>query len=289
MSFTIRLIEATDIPNVVAVINHSSRGLSFELRLDPRKFLALSSFWNFSYEHSYIGFLAREPAGVVINSVNLEDRKSYSYYWGVLPQFRGTGIGLRLATTYLNQAAREGFSSAHAEAASDSPNVIYRRLGFEIAQVAMEMECPKSRLGDSQKLNEPLRRMGLNEFLEHSAKLRKEPLCWIQRPSSLCNAARFLAFASCGNASAAYQVGSDEPVIIDFQFDPADKPSALALITHLVSDASPQRWKISSVPADSALHALLLELGFVVTKRATCLTLDLDRRRARALPHPSSG
>jgi len=44
MRFTIKLIEAADISDVIAVINESSRGLSFELRLDRTKFLALSSF-----------------------------------------------------------------------------------------------------------------------------------------------------------------------------------------------------------------------------------------------------
>src|SRR5215469_13404367 len=103
MRFTIKLIEAADISDVIAVINESSRGLSFELRLDRTKFLALSSFWNFSYRHSYIAFIGGELAGVVINAVDPEGRESYSYYWGVTPRFRGTGLGLKLAKTYLNQ------------------------------------------------------------------------------------------------------------------------------------------------------------------------------------------
>jgi hypothetical protein len=284
MSFAIRLIQTTDIANVVALINESSLGLSFELRLDRTKFLALSSFWNFSYRHSYIAFMAQEPAGVVINSVDLEGRESYSYYWGVMPRFRGTGLGLNLAKAYLSQVAREGFSATYAEASSDSPNAIYQRLGFNIAQFAVEMECPNFGLEDKQQLSEyTVRHMELNEFLQESTGLRKEPLCWIQRPNALRNAARFLRFASCGSASAAYQAGSEETVVIDFQFDPADTPAAQTLITYLASKAFPRPCKISSIRTDSPLHTLLLKCRFIPTRRATCLTLDLDRWRARAL------
>jgi len=225
----------------------------------------------------------------VINSVDPEARESYSYYWGVLPQFRGTHLAIRLATTYLDQVAREDFSSTQAEAASDSPNSIYQRLGFDVAQVAIEMEWPSFGAESGQQLSEPpVRRVELEEFLQHSAGLRKKPLCWVQRPNTLRNAARFLRFACCDTASAAYQVGSDENVIIDLQFDPADQRAATALITHLASEAFPRRCKISSVQENSTLHRLLLELGFITTKEATCLLLDLDRWRARALRRASS-
>jgi hypothetical protein len=290
MPFAIRLIETADIPNAVAVINKSSRGHSFELQLDGTKFLALSSFWNFSYRHSYIAFTDQgEPAGVVVNSVDPDTRETYSYYWGVMPQFRGTHLGIRLATTYLDQVARDDFSTAHAEASADSPNAIYRRLGFDVAQVAIEMECPGSGFEDGRPLSElPVRRLELNEFLHASAGFRKQPLCWIQRPGSLRNAARFLRFVCCDTASAACRVGPDETMIIDLQFDPADKRAATALISYLVCEAIPHGCKISSIQTNSALHTLLLELGFVVVKRATCLTLDLDRWRARTLKGASS-
>jgi hypothetical protein len=284
MRFAIRLIETADIPNVVDVINESSRDLSFELRLDPAKFLALSSFWNFSYRHSYLGFMAQQPVGVVINSVDPEGQESYSYYWGVTPRFHGTGLGIKLATTYLDQVAREAFSKAYAEASSDSPNAIYKRLGFDVAQIAMEMECRSAK-----RISETaIRQIDLNEFLQNTSGLRKQPLCWIQRASSLRNAARFLRFASCGSAWAAYHVGSDEAVIVDLQFNPANRPAALALINNLASDALPRPCKISNVQANGALHAILLELGFVVTRQATCLALDLDRWRARARKRASS-
>jgi hypothetical protein len=141
----------------------------------------------------------------------------------------------------------------------------------------------------AKPISEPaIRQIDLNEFLQNTSELRKQPLCWIQRPSSLRKAARFLRFASCGTASAAYHVGSDEAVIVDLQFDPADRPGVVALINKLASDAFPRLCKISNVQANSALQAILLELGFLVTRQATCLALDLDRWRARALRRASS-
>src|SRR5262245_15684667 len=106
MDYSLRPLLPADIADVANIMNESSRGHMFPFRLDPMQYLFLSNFWQVSYDHSYIGFVGSQPAGVVLNCVDRPANESYSFYWGVIPECRGRRLSMALVHQYLGQVRR---------------------------------------------------------------------------------------------------------------------------------------------------------------------------------------
>src|SRR4051794_27055368 len=128
MPSSVRPIGLADIPAVASIMNDSSRGHGFEFRVQPIDFLFLSSLWQFSYRHSYLGLIDSEPVGVVLNCLDAASREAYSFYWGVVPSRRGRPVSMALVHKYLDQLRQEGYLRTHLDASLSSPLAIYERL-----------------------------------------------------------------------------------------------------------------------------------------------------------------
>ena len=91
MPSDLRTIRTENLEDLLHVVRVSSAGFVFQLDVDLFKFLALSRFMNFSYEHSFLSYVDGQPAGVLLNAVEPTEHEAFSYYWGVLPesQLRG--------------------------------------------------------------------------------------------------------------------------------------------------------------------------------------------------------
>src|SRR4030095_10369642 len=100
MPSDLRTINAANLDDLIHVIKGSSSGFVFQFDLDFFNFLALSRFWNFSYEHSFLSYADNQPAGDLINCVNPAEHDAFSFYWGVLPQFRGRRIAMSIVDAY---------------------------------------------------------------------------------------------------------------------------------------------------------------------------------------------
>src|ERR1700749_1734937 len=96
MSAVPRRIDLENLPDAIHLMNESSRGMSFEYQLDTFSFLSLSRYWNFSYEHSRIGYVEGEPAVLILNCVDPSAQEAFTFYWGALPKFRSRRISLPL-------------------------------------------------------------------------------------------------------------------------------------------------------------------------------------------------
>ena len=284
MRFLIKRTSTQDIDGIVAVINESSHGFSFQFRVDRTTFLALSRFWNFSYQHSYIGYHDSQAGGVIINSVDHGAREGYSFYWGVLPQFRRGGLGLALYNAYLDQAAGEGFASTYGDTSLDSPHSIFRRLGYETQQELVQMRgsVPSSYFSQQDSNEPPVRGIHPEEFFEALGRSQSSRHCWMQRPRALRKAAPFLRFVKSGNTYAAYLPYPQGSMVMDCIWDhPAERP-VLALLSHIATHSGGGLCQFFAVPVRSALHGLLTELGFTVTNRSEAMVLDLQHWRGQS-------
>jgi hypothetical protein len=272
----IKLIGPTDLPEIPQLVNNSSQVHSFAFDINVGSFLALSSYWDFSYQHSYIAYIGSQPAGLLISAVDRAARECYSFYWGVLPEFRGTPLALRLGFKFLNQTVHEGFLYSYADVGADSPLSIYDRLGYrKVADIHYMASDGPAEHEVIRSGRIALAWLTADQFLTETNSLSEAAICWAQRPEALRRAARVVRFVKYGTAYAAIECQSTMTRVIRFHFRSDDRDSAEALIAHLKRPPFPCSLHMCHVAPGSELHSLVTDLGFRNTRRGAALRLDL--------------
>src|SRR5581483_2393782 len=275
MSFSVRPISPADIGAAAAMMNESSRGHGFEFRLQPIEFLFLSNLWQFSYRHSYLGWIDSEPAGVVLNCVDSANREAYSFYWGVTPRFRGKPVSMALVHTYLKQARQEGLRRTYLDCDLSGPAVIYERLGFKPTMEVTQYETDTPDVPDAAPgLVAPVE---LEEIRCDPGRL-VTPIHWTRRPNFLEHSAPYLQALGYRdeNGLTAYAVltsRSGHTLVLDLQCDRSAAGGA-AIVRYLVDHHYPTPYRFSYVPESGSASHLLQEAGFHVTKRSVCMALE---------------
>jgi len=271
------------------VMNQSSDGHLFQFRLTPIEFLGLSSFWNFSYAHSRLARVNGHAAGVVLNAVDASDGEAWSFYWGVVPEFRGSTISLRLVANYLNQIAREGFRRTWADISDDSPVSIYERLGFEQRGERIEMERSQAITKPvGNQGSEVIRAVSAEEALQAITKLPASEGHWAQRPATLRSMAPQLQFVACFGKSdidalAACSVRQGGTAIMGIRSLP-DCPSSLAALIHyLACGGLPPPVRFSFVSPAGPAYEILRQAEFTVNQRFRSLALEMSTWRTKRL------
>jgi hypothetical protein len=276
VNVVIKLIGPADLPHIPQLVNKSSKDHSFAFDINLGSFLALSSYWDFSYQHSYIAYIGNEAVGVLLSVVDTAARESYSFYWGVLPQYRGTPLALRMGFKFLRQAVREGFLYSHADVASDSPLTIYHRLGYrKVAEIDyMASDGPlKYEVLPSNSVQ--LEWLPADQFLDKTHSVHEPAISWAQRPEALRRAARVLQFVRHGTAYAAIERQSHMTRVMRFHFRPDDVHSAAGLLARLKHPPFPVPLHVCHVLPGSELRTLLTDLGFANARKGQALRLDL--------------
>jgi hypothetical protein len=276
MNYSLRRISPADIPDVANIMNESSRGHMFQFRLDPMQYLFWSNFWQFSYDHSYIGFVDSQPAGVVLNCIDRAGNESYSFYWGVVPECRGRRLSMALVHKYLGQVRQEGYQRAHLDCTFSSPTPIYRRLGFLPTMDVVQLET-------TQPVLEPVpvrdvREVALEDILSDPNR-RTHPIHWTRRPHFLRNSARYLHSIACFGekgmeAYAVVTCRSGHTQVLDLQCHQSAE-AGRAILGYLLDRQYPPPFIFSFVPMETPAYNLLVECGFHATKSFTSMTLDL--------------
>jgi hypothetical protein len=263
-------------------MNESSDGFSFQFHLDTIRFLTISSFWSFSYDHSYIAFHDARPAGVVIDTVDRDEREAFTFYWGVNQPFRKTTLGFKLLMTYLDQVAREGFHRNYGNISPDSPRTLYERIGCEVKRETLQMESAEAYNDNDQYTRDPrIEEIRLEDFLADRGGVQDEPATWSLRPNSIRTASRWLRFVKFNDIRAAYYPHSTGSVVIDLKGRDLNKEHVSALLGQIALSSNNKRCTLSYVLSASPLAAILTELGYKAAKRATSIVLDLQRWQTR--------
>jgi len=277
MSSDIRLLALENVEEAIGVINGSSRGCSFQFNLDLARFLAHARFWNFSYRHSYVGYVNGAPAGVLVNSVDPEERQAYSFYWGVLEGFRRRRLSLELVHTYLDQLRLEGYLRTHCETSRDSPVGIFPKLGYQARGHLLELEAARPDPGP-QAVEIEVRRLDPGELEAGRAPAERH---WTSRSAFLHHAAPMLEILG------AYRDGklvgyavvtcwTGHTVLLDLEAADASRLSARKLIRYLVENDYPSPYTACMVRPASPAHDRLEAAGFRNTKTFTWWILELQ-------------
>lgn len=272
MATDFRPLGIDNLEHAAHIMNGSSRGRSFEFNLDVTQFLALARFWSFSYGHSYVGYLHGEPAGIVLNSVDADAREGYSFYWGVLPEFRNRPFSLRLARYYLDQAGREGYRQTSADVSHDSPHSIYARLGYRPALEWLELRTHEPAPAAAREGYEFRYISGIDAPVTRAARH------WTQRAYFRRQAESFLECVGAfrGDRMEAYILATRWPgytMILDYALPAPAGDAGSALIRYLLETGYPRPMIAAYVRDGSREHASLLAMGFQSPRRFSMLTL----------------
>jgi len=278
MATELRNIGAPDLPAVIRILNESSAGYSFQFRLDPMKYLLLSRFWNFSYETSYLACAGPEPAGVVLNCVDPAGSEAYSFYWGVLPEFRKRRLSMELARKYLAEVKRQGLRTTYADSSADSPLDIYLKLGYReqhrLTHLRAGAISPAAPDEDAK-----IEKLEVAALLSELPLFPPAPRSWVSRRSFLQSAAPFLEVIGLRHgqrldAWIALTRWTGETTIIALDFYEGAENSARRLLSHLSSYPAP--YAASHVVNGSRADRLLRSCGFVPNLEWISIALDLQ-------------
>jgi hypothetical protein len=278
MSADLRTINLQNLPDVIRLMNESSRGMSFEWNLDLLSFMAFLRYWDFSYEHSLIGYVENEPAALIINCANPESHEAYTVYWGALPKFRTQRISLILFNACCKKLRDDGYFMLHGVSVPDRPVRRYRFIQAqpELSLVDMEAELPNLPAPDP---NLEVREINV-DALSQFPLTAGEPFHWSQRLAFLRNVAPFQQFlgAFSGNMLRAYAVAlphSSNTTITDLRSAGSDPSPGYELLRWLLHGNYRPPFTANYVFEQSYAHRLLTSAGFSVKRQFSTLTRDL--------------
>lgn len=275
MGTELKAIRAADLSAIVRILNESSAGHSFQFHLDLVKYLNLSRFWNFSYDFSYLAWAGPEPAGIVLNCVDPMGSEAYSFYWGVLPEFRKRRLSIELARMSLAEMKRGGVRTAYADSSADSPLDIYIKLGYREHHRLVELRTgaiAPAAVDEVEKLDVAGLLLELPSFPSSVSS-------WIARPSFLKTAAPFLEVVGLRrgerlDAWIALTRWAGEITIIALDFHADAEDNARHLVSHLSTYPGP--YSASHVVSGSRADRLLRSCGFVTATEWISIALDLE-------------
>src|SRR4051812_46331133 len=115
-----------NLPDVIRLLNESSRGTSLEFHLDMFGFLYFSRYWNFSYKYSLVRYVEGEPAALMLNCTDRKTRSAYTLYWGTLAQFRSRTVSVPLFDACCQRLRNDGYETLYGVSVSDRPAQRYR-------------------------------------------------------------------------------------------------------------------------------------------------------------------
>jgi len=283
MPSDLRPIHAGNLEDLLHVIRGSSHGHIFQLDLDIFGFLALSRFWNFSYQHSFLNYVSGQPAGALLNCADPEEHQAYTFYWGVLPEFRRGRVAMSLIHAF-KLLRDQGYLTIEADETVESPSTIYKKLGYLPTQSFAELQTGKI---DIASVNDQIE---LHE-IDVDRLLADWPLFpgfrhWAQRPNFMRNSVKFVEFlaAFTNETMSGYIVVtrlSGHSVISDLRFQ--NREAGLALLRRISGADFPPPYSASFVPVPSSAYQLLIDVGFVSVKRFTSVTLEFSSSSSQFL------
>jgi hypothetical protein len=288
MSARLRAINLQNLDEVIRIINVSSRGMSIEYNLDTVSFLALSQYWNFSYEHSLVSYVDDKPAAVMIVCTDPEAREAYAFYWGALPRFWSQRVALPLFEACCSNLHQDGYIMIYGAAAPDRPARRYRVIRSHPQHTLLEMEAASPNLlAADERFRVRQVDLGILSELELPPG---EPVHWCQRHSFLRRASQFLQCLGAYDDSAlkAYAVVFPQPsstTLVDIRSPENCFAAGCELIRWLLIQNFRLPFTATAVLQHTYADQLLTAMGFCAKRQWTTLYRDLRTTCAAKAGH----
>ena len=278
MPSDLRTINLQNLPDVIHIMNESSRGMSFEWNLDLFSFLAFLRYWDFSYEHSLIGYVEGEPAALIINCIDPAAHEAYTVYWGALPKFRTQRISILLFNESCKKLRDDGYFLLHGSSVPDRPVRRYRFIQASPQLSIVDMNADAPVLPDPDPTIE-VRAIDVNDLANFSLA-PGESLHWCQRLPFLRNIAPYqqLLGAFRENVLQAYAVSlpkARDTTISDLRSTGDDPSPGYELLRWLLTNSYRPPFTALYVFEQSYAYRILTSAGCSPTRQFATLSRDL--------------
>ncbi len=283
MSEELRTLNSQNIWDAIDLLNRSSRDSSLRYDLDLFGFGRLTRYWNISHDYSLICYVDGKPVALMLNCVELETRDAYTFYWGVLPEFRTGKIAISLVETACQKLYDDGYVMHYAVAVPDRPVRRYRFVKFHAERVLIDMEARFLTLPPPDSLYS-VRAITIDEL---PPSLRDDPVHWCQRLAFLQRAKTHLKFLGAfdGELLKSYAVlvsHSTNTTLSDIRLTDSSFSAAFELLRSLTLDENYRPpLTVNYVLENSQTHTLLTAAGFTVRRQLALLSRNL---RTTVLP-----
>jgi len=294
MSEDLRTLTTQNIWDAIDLLNRSSRDSSLRYDLDIFGFGRLSRYWNISHDYSLIRYVGGKPAALILNCVEPEARHAYTFYWGVLPEFRSGKIAISLVETACRKLHESGYVMHYAVAVPDRPARRYRFVKFQPERELVDMEA------QSLTLPPPDPRYTARELdareLPRVSHLPDQPLHWCQRSTFLERATPYLKLVGAfdGELLQSYAVlvrHAGNSTLSDIRILDSCSSAAAELLRWITQqDSYRPPLTVNYVPENSETYALLTAGGLTIKRRYSLLSRNLRATFPPAdLHHESAG
>ena len=261
---------------------------------DPAKLADIFRIQSVDLQHSLIAYDGRRPIGIAL----LGRRRSHGwlYDFGILPAYRGKGLGTRLLTTATREAAKAGMRDIELDVWEKRADAIrlYQRAGFRHERSYLNFEASGTELRLSELDLPP--RLGfaigrVKDVIGWYAAAHDQPdPCWDRQLASLltygdaqfCTVADDQGALACMHYVARPAAGNDpnrvRPMFIG-QTDRAKVEHLRALFSFAArsafADLATPAFRVALEPETSATARLLANAGLRMVGRALDMRLNL--------------
>jgi hypothetical protein len=280
MPCDLRPISFQNLDDVVRLINLSSCDAPMQFDLDFMGFLAISRLWQISYAHSWLAYTEGKAVGVILNTVDPTQREAYSFYSGILPEFRKRGIFREMMLTYLNQIRREEYLRTYADTMSPIILTFCRGLGYEVIRELVDVE---SRAPQPLKFTNEMyevRSLSTEQLFTEWSEPEPPFRSWKTRRRFMLAAESLLQVLAAyhDGSPQAYAIAGRWPgqtAILDLQYKPQSRSAGHALLASLERNGYAAPFCAYDISPGSAVHGLLSQSGFQTVRRTQGLMLRL--------------
>ncbi|WP_217560014.1 GNAT family N-acetyltransferase [Paenibacillus sp. GbtcB18] len=130
----IRKLSECTLDQAVQVWNAGFSGYLVDMTTNPDAFMTRQAYEQLSPQHSIVAFDGEQPVGFVLNGIRMAGGRTISWNGGtgVIPAYRGRGVGRKLIEASLDIYRKEGVDTATIEAfASNVPAIaLYESVGY---------------------------------------------------------------------------------------------------------------------------------------------------------------
>ncbi|MGX4584332.1 GNAT family N-acetyltransferase [Paenibacillus chitinolyticus] len=130
----IRKLSECTLDQAVQVWNAGFSGYLVDMTTNPDAFMTRQAYEQLSPQHSIVAFDGEQPVGFVLNGIRMAGGRKISWNGGtgIIPAYRGRGVGRKLIEASLDIYRKEGVDTATIEAfASNVPAIaLYESVGY---------------------------------------------------------------------------------------------------------------------------------------------------------------
>lgn len=276
----LRSLTPQNVWDAIDLLNRTSRDTSLRYDLDIFGFGRLMRYWNISYEYSLLYYVDGKPVALILNCVEAETRDAYTFFWGVLPEFRTGKIAISLAEAACSKLWKGRYLMHYAVAIPDRPARRYRFVKFLPQCGLFDMEGLSLTLPPTDS-HYAVREIELKEIDKKLFLPPNDRIHWCQRPVFLQRAEPYLKFigAFAGETLKSYAVivsHAMNTTLSDLRIFDSCFAAGFELL-HWVQFQESYRspLTVTYVLENSETYSLLSAAGFSITRQFSLLSRDL--------------